>query len=145
MSKKNFSGTQKWEGYHTLCRPLELMGVDRRLFGILTIVFMVFWQGMDSLFLAISVSYGMFWAFRFMTKADPQFFSVLRGASTLPAAWYEAADAPSKYGPYIVRDNEELRHLDDVKRLALRRRSRTGLRGRFLEIVSLVTGSGEDD
>ena len=140
MSKQVFVGAQQWEGYQVLCRPLEMLGVDRRLFGILMIIFMIFWQGMGSFFLAIGVSYGIYYLFRRMTKTDPQFFSVLRGSSSLPAAWYDPADAPSVYGAYIVPTRKFLNNLERSKRDALRARTVSGRQGRFWELASLVLG-----
>lgn len=140
MSKQVFVGAQQWEGYQVLCRPLEMLGVDRRLFGILVIVFMVFWQGMGSFLLAIVISYAIYFSFRRMTKTDPQFFSVLRGSSSLPAAWYDPADAPSVYGAYIVPTRAFLNNLERGKRDAVRARVNTGLRGRLTELLSLLGG-----
>ena len=140
MSKQVFVGAQQWEGYQVLCRPLEMLGVDRRLFGILVIVFMVFWQGMGSFLLAIVISYAIYFSFRRMTKTDPQFFSVLRGSSSLPAAWYDPADAPSVYGAYIVPTRAFLNNLERGKRDAVRARANTGLRGRLTELLSLLGG-----
>ena len=140
MSKQVFVGAQQWEGYQVLCRPLEMLGVDRRLFGILVIVFMVFWQGMGSFLLAIVISYAIYFSFRRMTKTDPQFFSVLRGSSSLPAAWYDPADAPSVYGAYIVPTRAFLNNLERGKRDAVRARANIGLRGRLTELLSLLGG-----
>ena len=140
MSKQVFVGAQQWEGYQVLCRPLEMLGVDRRLFGILVIVFMIFWQGMGSFLLAIVISYAIYFSFRRMTKTDPQFFSVLRGSSSLPAAWYDPADAPSVYGAYIVPTRAFLNNLERGKRDAVRARANNGLRGRLTELLSLLGG-----
>ncbi len=139
MSKKILVGQQRWEGYQVLCKPLEMAGVDRRLFGVLMVVFMVFWQGMGSIFLAIPVTIGFFQLFRVLTKRDPQFFSVLQGASKLPAAWYDPADAPSSYGPYIAPSDAYLRDLVALSK-QVHRSPRSGAVSRALGDLSRLFG-----
>ena len=137
MAQKILVGQQQWEGYQVLCKPLEMGGIDRRLFGVLMVVFMVFWQGMGSILLAIPVTFGIYQLFRVLTKRDPQFFSVLQGASRLPAAWYDPADPPTRFGPYIAPSDEFLRGLTELTKQAQREEPRTGLRKRAADLFSL--------
>ena len=44
-------GQQQWEGFHVLCKAPEIAGLDRRVFGLLFIVFFVLWQIMGSFLL----------------------------------------------------------------------------------------------
>ena len=145
MAQKILVGQQQWEGYKVLCKPLEMGGVDRRLFGILIVVFMGFWQGMGSLLLGIAVTFALYQLFRLFTKRDPQFFSVLQAASRLPAAWYDPADPPSRYGPYIAPSDDFLRGLADVARQAEREQPRTGLRKRAADLSRLLGESSRQE
>ena len=136
-------GAQHWSGFHVVCKPLELGGIDRRLFGLLMIVFMVFWQGMGSFFLGVGATVVLYVFFRRLTKSDPQFFSVLRLAARHPAAWYDPATVPTEYGPYLVTDVGEFRR----RRRAARERARGGRRTwrtRILDGFFLVTGGSRD-
>ena len=141
MAKKILVGQQQWEGYQVLCKPLAIGGIDRRLFGLLIVVFMVFWQGMGSLLLGIGVTLIIYQLFRVLTKRDPQFFSVLQGASRLPAAWYDPADPPTRYGPYIAPSDDFVRGLNEKARRAQSPASASGWRRRAAELASLVGDS----
>ena len=141
MAKKILVGQQQWEGYQVLCKPLEIGGIDRRLFGLLIVVFMVFWQGMGSLLLGVGVTLIIYQLFRVLTKRDPQFFSVLQGASRLPAAWYDPADPPTRYGPYIAPSDDFVRGLTEKARRAQIGDSSTGWRRRVVEIARLLGDS----
>lgn len=146
MAKKILVGEQRWEGYQVLCKPLEVGGVDRRLFGLLIMVFMVFWQGMGSLLLGIATTFALYYLFRVLTKRDPQFFSVLQSASRLPAAWYDPADPPTRYGPYIAPSDEFLRGLVGLARQAEREQhSRSGLRKRAADLSRLFGESSRQE
>ena len=113
MSKRLFSGAQRWEGYQPLCRPLELLGVDRRLFGLLIILFFVVWQGMGSFLLGALLAGVVFWIFRLLTKKDPQFFSVLQSGSRFPAAWYDPGIAPRERHALIFRHGRQPAIVDE--------------------------------
>ena len=141
-------GAQRWEGFHVVCKPLELGGIDRRLFGLMMIVLMVFWQGMGSFLLGAGSTALLYMFFRRLTKSDPQFFSVLRLAARLPAAWYDPATLPTEYGPYIASDPDVVRrYYERVRREAAVKQ--TGWRRRVIDLVALLPlgrrGSSEGD
>ena len=142
MSKHLFTGAQRWEGYQPLCRPLELLGVDRRLFGLLLILFFVVWQGMSSFLVGVGLSAFVFWGFRVLTKKDPQFFSVLQSASRLPAAWYDPGLAPSSFGAYVAPSARVVHHLHRAPAKVVAQKPVSGLRARVLALVDLLSGSG---
>ena len=142
MSKQLFSGAQRWEGYQPLCRPLELLGVDRRLFGLLIILFFVVWQGMASFLLGAVLSGVVFGIFRWLTKKDPQFFSVLQSGSRFPAAWYDPGIAPSAFGSYVASSVHVVHQLHRVPEKELRPEAVSGLRARVAGLIDLLGASG---
>ena len=141
MSKQIFTGQQQWEGYHVLCRPLELCGIDRRLFALLAINFAIWWQGFGSFLIGIGLSYGIYYFFRVVSKVDPQFFFVLKGAARYQAAWYDHGYPPTEYGPLIVPDSEYVADLERVSRR--RRRSAYGLSRRIAGLRDLVSSRSD--
>ena len=143
MRRQHVVGNQRWEGYLPLCRPLELLGIDRRLFGLLVINFMVFWQGMGSFLLGAGVTAAIYWAFRLMTKVDPQFFSVLRASAKLPAAWYDPGRAPTVYGPLILDDPAELRLIREAQKRGRPRRTASG-RNLLIDLRELIFPSSSE-
>ena len=53
MSARIPVGQQQWEGFHLMSKPVEMAEIDRRLFGLLLIFFLVFWQGLGLFFLGV--------------------------------------------------------------------------------------------
>ena len=98
----NLKGQQQWEGFHVLCRPLELFGIDRRLVGLNIVVFGVFWQGISGFQVAAVVSVVLFLVFRRLTRRDPHFFQVLRLSSRFDVAWCDPGRPPNAYGSYVL-------------------------------------------
>ncbi|MYN65581.1 MAG: hypothetical protein F4X11_11210 [Acidobacteria bacterium] len=143
MARRLLVGQQRWEGFHVLCKPAEMAGVDRRLIGILVVCFMVLWQGM-SIWIGIAITATLYWFFRRLSKHDPQFFSVLRNASRLPAAWYDPARVPSVLGGFVVDSQEQLAAMDDMRKRFFepKRQVPAGWRSRLLELIELLGGGG---
>lgn len=137
MASRMPGGQQQWEGFHVVCRPLEVAGVDRRVLGLLMIFFMIFWQGFGLFFTAIGATALLYYFFRWLTKHDPQFFAVLRGSARLPAAWYDEARAPTEYGPYIAPD---LRTVRDLERKAAAAQRREASRSPMMRLRRIVLG-----
>ncbi len=135
MSLRMPVGQQQWEGFHVLCRPLELGGVDRRLFGILMIFFLVFWQGFGLFLYGLLATGGLYYFFRWLTKRDPQFFSVLRMSSRYPAAWYDEARAPTDFGPYVAPNLRVVRDLERSASVARRRAASKSLLFRLRRVI----------
>ena len=116
MSKNIFLGHQQWQGYPMLCRPLEVFGIDRRAIALLTINFIIWWQGFGSFLLGVGFTYLLYHSFRVMTRHDPQFFFVLRSAARYQGAWYDHGDPPKKFGPLIVPDRSVIQELHNTIR-----------------------------
>ena len=95
-------GQQQWEGFHVLCKAPEVAGLDRRLFGLLGIVFFVLWQMMQSFLLGVGVSAGCFVLFRRMGHADPHWFEVLRVTSRYDVAWCDPGGVPARFGACVL-------------------------------------------
>lgn len=98
----SLKGQQEWEGFHVLCKPPELAGIDRRLFGIIMVLFGVFWQLMDTFRVAVLVCVLFYVLCRYMTKRDPHFFAVLQASTRYDVAWCDPGTAPDRYGPFIL-------------------------------------------
>ena len=106
------------------------------------ILFFVVWQGMGSFLLGTALSAVVFWAFRLMTKKDPQFFSVLQSASRLPAAWYDPGRSPTAFGPYVAASEHVVHHLHRAPEKVIASKSASGLRGRVVALFDLFGSSG---
>ena len=142
MSVRIPTGQQRWEGFHVVCRPLELAGVDRRLFGLMLIFFMIFWQGFGALFTGIVATLLLYYVFRWATKYDPQFFAVLRAAARLPGAWYDEARPPLEFGPYITANPGLPRELERRAAAAARRQAPATLSTRLARRLSALLDPG---
>ena len=103
----SLKGQQQWEGFHVLCKPTELAGIDRRLFGICIMVFGVFWQGMDQFRLAVVLAILFFLLCRYMTKKDPHFFALLRIGTRYDFAWCDPGEPPETYGACVLTERLE--------------------------------------
>ena len=95
-------GQQHWEGFQVLCKPPELMNIDRRLFGLLVVLWGLMWQGMGSFRLGLIAAVGGYFACRWLTKRDPHFFAVLRLSARFDVAWCDPGDPPDRYGAYVL-------------------------------------------
>ena len=103
----SLKGQQEWEGFHVLCKPPELGGIDRRLFGICILLFGIFWQGMGTFRVACLAAAAFFFLCRYMTKKDPHFFAVLRLSTRYDAAWCDPGDPPERYGSFVLNERVE--------------------------------------
>ncbi len=113
----SLKGQQQWEGFHVLCRPPEILSIDRRLFGLLIVVFAVFWQGMAQFRLGLLVTVVLYFMLRSMTKSDPHFFTVLRLGTRFDAAWCDPGDPPERFGAYVLNVRLEDLEAGDEERL----------------------------
>ena len=95
-------GHQQWEGFHVLCKAPEMAGLDRRVFGLLGIVFFVIWQMLETFLLAISVTGVCFWFFRRLAAADPHWFEVLRVAARYDVGWCDPGGVPERFGACVL-------------------------------------------
>ena len=114
-------GHQEWEGFHVLCKPPEIAGIDRRLFGICILIFGVFWQGMGTFRVGVLATIVFYFLCRYMTKRDPHFFAVLRLSTRYDVAWCDPGGAPEHYGPCVLDrspDADEVGSYADVQGLS---------------------------
>ena len=95
-------GQQQWEGFHVLCKAPEVAGLDRRLFGLLAIVFMVIWQVIGSFLIGLALTVGAFILFRRMGHADPHWFELLRVTSRYDVAWCDPGGVPARFGACVL-------------------------------------------
>ena len=95
-------GQQQWEGFHVLCKAPEVAGLDRRVFGLLAIIFIVVWQGLESFLLGLVLTVVSFILFRRMSDADPHWFEVLRVTSRYDVAWCDPGGVPARFGAYVL-------------------------------------------
>ena len=145
MSKNIFLGHQQWQGYPMLCRPLEVFGIDRRAVALLTINFIIWWQGFGSFLLGVGFTYLLYYFFRVMTRHDPQFFFVLRGAARYQGAWYDHGDPPKNYGALVVSDRSIIQELETRVRAQQRaQRPQHGLMARLRGLRDLFA-PGDDE
>ena len=98
----SLKGHQQWEGFHVLCKPPEILNIDRRLFGFAIIFFAIFWQGFGQFRLGVLVALAAFFFFRHMTKQDPHFFTVLRLGTRFDVAWCDPGAPPETFGSYVL-------------------------------------------
>ncbi len=95
-------GQQQWEGFHVLCKAPEVAGIDRRLFGLLGIVFFVLWQLLAAFLLSVAVTGALFVLFRRMTNRDPHWFEILRVTSRYDVAWCDPGGVPVRFGSCVL-------------------------------------------
>jgi hypothetical protein len=105
-------GHQQWEGFHVLCKAPEVAGLDRRVFGLLGIVFFVMWQLMASFLLGVALAVGCYLFFRRIAAADPHWFELLRVTSRYDVAWCDPGGVPARFGPCVVDDRLDARSSD---------------------------------
>ncbi len=98
----SLKGQQQWESFHVLCKPPELLSIDRRLFGLLVILFAVFWQGFGQFRLGLVITVAVYFLLRRMTRQDPHFFSVLRLGTRFDVAWCDPGAPPERFGAYVL-------------------------------------------
>ena len=95
-------GQQQWEGFHVLCKAPEVAGLDRRVFGLLAIIFFVVWQVLVSFLLGLVLTVVSFILFRRMSHADPHWFEVLRVTSRYDVAWCDPGGVPARFGACVL-------------------------------------------
>ena len=95
-------GQQQWEGFHVLCKAPEVAGLDRRVFGLLAIIFIVVWQGLESFLLGLVLTVVSFILFRRMSDADPHWFEVLRVTSRYDVAGCDPGGVPARFGACVL-------------------------------------------
>ena len=95
-------GQQQWEGFHVLCKPPEVAGLDRRVFGLLAMIFFVVWQVLVSFLLGLVLTVVSFILFRRLSHADPHWFEVLRVTSRYDVAWCDPGGVPARFGACVL-------------------------------------------
>ena len=95
-------GQQQWEGFHVLCKAPEVAGLDRRLFGLIGMVFFLLWQLIGSFLLGAGAGVAMFYVFRWFARVDPHWFEVLRVTSRYDVAWCDPGAVPERFGSYVL-------------------------------------------